>query len=222
MKNLKLVSQIICFIFLASCEFNQEIEDVNFELAEAMKADNNGILMIGEKTYVFNNNANETITKFVKKTKGYEFFYNQESLNIDKENGYQNFRVSEGNYIIENEATGEFLKFINFKESGDGVVTFDVIASNGTVLRDLTFNYPIDNAESSVNSRVTCVWCYAIPLIKLAEAVLDSIGDNLDSNCALAMNLCANGGGVPEVELTEGFFGSSCSVTCMPAPAPSN
>ena len=41
MKNLKLVSQIICFIFLASCEFNQEIEDVNFELAEAMKADNN-------------------------------------------------------------------------------------------------------------------------------------------------------------------------------------
>ncbi|REG92117.1 hypothetical protein [Algoriphagus antarcticus] len=217
MKTIKLVAVVCLAYFASACELDQTEIIPNDDLTQALENDNQGVLRIGEKTYIFNENSKGTITKFAGNSRKYEFLYDTESLNIKPDYQRENYRLTEDSFIIENELTGEYLKFVNVDESKSGTISFDVELSNGLKLENLNFVIPPNDSLGSANSRtdVACVLCYIYVFEKILDSILDQLGDNFDSNCALALNNCANSGGVAELKLSDGWFGSSCEVSCQ-------
>jgi len=47
--------------------------------------------------------------------------------------------------------------------------------------------------------------------MSLVIAIIDA---TTDSDCIKAVNACVDAGGKPSTTITEGFFSSSCTVTC--------
>jgi len=219
MKTIKIVA-IVCLAYFASaCDLDQTEIISNDDLTQALEDDNKGVLRIGENTYIFNGNSKGTITKFKGNSRKHEFFYDTESLNIKPENQQENFRLTENSFIIENEVTDEYLKLLNVDESKPGTISFDVELSNGLKLENLSLIIPPNDSLSSANSRtsvaVPCPVCW--PIAYVLAAILDELGDDAYSICALALTNCANAGGIAEMEATEGgwFTDSSCSVKCQ-------
>lgn len=206
-----------CGLLMFACVPENQPSVLEDALEEALKTPNNGVVTFGEKTYIFNQDPEQGISKFKNSSKVYDFSFSPESMPIDVNSTLENFRTSGDSFTIENEETGEFIRLVDIQEVAADRISFDVEASNGLSLEgfDLQLN---NNSSENSNLRTTTCWACLIPLIKLAEAIIDSIGDNIDSNCALAINSCANAGGVPDVELKDGWFEKSCSVECkMPS-----
>lgn len=141
-------------------------------------------------------------------------------MNIKPGSQYENFRLSDGSFIIENAVTDEYVKFVNIDESKPGIISFDVELSNGLKLENLNLAIPPSDPLGSANSRtsgvppVLCPWCWVG--IVVLDAILDSLDDDSYSICTLALVNCANAGGVAQTESTEGgwFSAGSCSVKC--------
>ncbi|SDC74527.1 hypothetical protein SAMN04488104_100526 [Algoriphagus faecimaris] len=203
-----------CGLLMLACVPENEPSVLEDALEEALKTPNNGVVTFGEKTYIFNQDSNQTISKFVKSSKAYDFTISPESMPIDVNSTLENYRTSGESFLIENEETGEFIRLVNIQEVSANEISFDVEASNGVNLEG--FNLQLNNisSENSNLRTTTCWWCIALPVLKLAEAIIDSLGPNIDSNCELAITTCASTGGIPEVELTDDWFGKSCSVEC--------
>ncbi|MCS5491502.1 hypothetical protein [Algoriphagus limi] len=210
-----------CGLLMLACVPENQPSVLEDTLEEALKIPNNGVVTVGEKTYIFNQDPNQGISKFVQSSKVYDFSFSPESMPIDVKSTLENYRTSGDSFIIENEETGEFIRLVNVQEISADKISFDVETSNGLSLEG--FNLKLNDIPSeNSNSRITtCWWCFALPVLKLAEAIIDSLGPNIDSNCELAITTCANAGGFPDVDLKEedGWFGkSSCSVECkMPS-----
>ncbi|SFT75309.1 hypothetical protein SAMN04489724_2029 [Algoriphagus locisalis] len=217
MKTIKLMALVCLAYFAFGCEFDQTEIILNDDLTQALEDDNKGVLRIGENTYIFNDNSKGTITKYKRNSRKHEFLYDTESLNINLENLQENYRLKDDSFIIENEVTDEYLKLLNVDESKPGTISFDVELSNGLKFENLNFTIPPSDSMGSANSRtsVACPWCW--PLAYFLAAILDELGDDVYSICALALNNCANAGGVAELEVTEGgwFSESTCTVNCQ-------
>lgn len=180
---------------------------------QALLEKNKGVLLFKDNTYIFNENSANTITKFVKDEKNYEFKYIQSSLNINEEEMYKKYRTDDDSYRINNQVTGEYIDILNLKENEDGSIEFDITSSSNITLNNLKLFYPIENSTNNINNRTEiCYWCIAIP-ISLIDAAIDLLSDTFDSNCSQAISSCGTNG-VANIEITEGWFSSSCTVEC--------
>lgn len=213
MKSLKKLSFGLIFIFAASCNLVEKEGGTLDDLDLALKSENLGVLKFENKTYVFNKNPQQSISKFVDQSKVSEFRFDRASLNL-KENSLENLRVVENTLQLTNHVTGEFIEFFNLNESEPGSLNFDVRTSTGVILTGLSYLGFDEASATSPNSRIqTCWYCYAVLAGAVLDSVLDSLGDNFDSNCSKAISACGDNG-VANVTITEGWFSSSCQVEC--------
>lgn len=197
----------------ASCSLlnEPELEEID-ELAIALEQNVLGTISIGDNVYLLNENENNSITKFVNRKKKYKFTYNESSLNLKDPKSEFNFRTETSNFRLENTETGEFIDMINIVSVTDDQIEFDIMTSEGVLLEDFIINAGVLNSGYE-NSRVECWQCYIYPALKLAEIIIDALGDNIDSNCAKAIESCGQEG-PKSVEITEGWFSNSCKVEC--------
>jgi hypothetical protein len=204
----------ILITFFSSCSIVEKESDlIEDDLTLTLKSENLGVLKFENKTYVFNKNPQESISKFIDKTKVGEFNYVESSLNL-KEESFENLRVVDDSFQITNSVTGEFIEVFNLSQDKDGLLNFDIKTSTGLTLEG--FNYLVPNAKSATASNArtqTCWLCWGIVLEKLAEVILDSVGDNFDSNCAKAIVACGENG-VANITIIDGWFVDSCEVEC--------
>ncbi|MCH7397340.1 hypothetical protein MM236_05040 [Belliella sp. DSM 107340] len=121
-------------------------------------------------------------------------------------------RSENSNFRFENRLTGEVIEMINIETVSENRLTFDILTSEGILLENFILDAETLSAEVE-NARLECWQCVIIPAIKLVEAILDTLGDNFDSNCAKAIESCGESG-PKSVEITEGWFSSSCKVEC--------
>jgi hypothetical protein len=215
MKSIELMAVVCLAYFASACEFDQTEIIPKDDLSEVLEDVKKGVLRIGENTYIFNDNSKGIITKFKGNSRKYKFLYDTESLNIKPDVEQDNYRLTEDSFQLANEVTGEYVKFVNVDESKSGFVSFDVELSNGLKLENVTLEIRQNNSLGSANSRTsTCYICGVWIAERVLDSILDSLSDDIGSNCALAMNLCFNGGGVPEMKMSDGWFSSSCEVSC--------
>jgi hypothetical protein len=214
MKNLNFLVLGILITFFSSCSIVEKesglIED---DLTLILKSENLGVLKFENKTYVFNKNSQGSISKFLDESKVGEFNFVESSLNL-KEDSFENLRVVDDSFQITNSVTGEFIEVFNLSQDKDGLLNFDIKTSTGVTLEG--FNYLVPNAKSAFfpNARTqTCWLCWGIVLEKLAEVILDSVGDNFDSNCSKAIVACGENG-VANITIIDGWFMDSCEVEC--------
>jgi hypothetical protein len=214
MKNLNILVLGILITFFTSCSIVEKesglIED---DLTLTLKSENLGVLNFENKTYVFNKNSQGSISKFLDESKVGEFNFVESSLNL-KEDSFENLRVVDDSFQITNSVTGEFIEVFNLSQDKDGLLNFDIKTSTGVTLEG--FNYLVPNAKSAFfpNARTqTCWLCWGIVLEKLAEVILDSVGDNFDSNCSKAIVACGENG-VATITIIDGWFMDSCEVEC--------
>ena len=214
MKNLNFLVLGILITFFSSCSIVEKESDlIEDDLTLTLKSENLGVLKFENKTYVFNKNSQGTISKFLDESKTGEFNFVESSLNL-KEDSFENLRVVDDSFQITNSVTGEFIEVFNLSQDKDGLLNFDIKTSTGVTLEG--FNYLVPNAKSAIfpNARTqTCWLCWGIVLEKLAEVILDSVGDNFDSNCAKAIVACGENG-VATITIIDGWFIDSCEVEC--------
>jgi hypothetical protein len=214
MKNLNFLVLGILITLFSSCSIVEKESDlIEDDLTLTLKSENLGVLKFENKTYVFNKNSQGSISKFLDESKTGEFNFVESSLNL-KEDSFENLRVVDDSFQITNSVTGEFIEVFNLSQDKDGLLNFDIKTSTGVTLEG--FNYLVPNAKSafSPNARTqTCWLCWGIVLEKLAEVILDSVGDNFDSNCAKAIVACGENG-VATITIIDGWFMDSCEVEC--------
>jgi hypothetical protein len=214
MKNLNFLVLGILITFFSSCSIVEKESDlIEDDLTLTLKSENLGVLKFENKTYVFNKNSQGTISKFLDESKTGEFNFVESSLNL-KEDSFENLRVVDDSFQITNSVTGEFIEVFNLSQDKDGLLNFDIKTSTGVTLEG--FNYLVPNAKSAFfpNARTqTCWLCWGIVLEKLAEVILDSVGDNFDSNCSKAIVACGENG-VATITIIDGWFMDSCEVEC--------
>ncbi len=214
MKNLNILVLGILITFFTSCSIvEKESGIIEDDLTLTLKSENLGVLNFENKTYVFNKNSQGSISKFLDESKVGEFNFVESSLNL-KEDSFENLRVVDDSFQITNSVTGEFIEVFNLSQDKDGLLNFDIKTSTGVTLEG--FNYLVPNAKSAFfpNARTqTCWLCWGIVLEKLAEVILDSVGDNFDSNCSKAIVACGENG-VATITIIDGWFMDSCEVEC--------
>ena len=213
MKILSFLVLGILTTFFSSCSLVEKENGVLDDLTPALNLENLGVLKFEDNTYVFNKNSAGSISKFIDKKKVREFNYVESSLNL-KEDSFENLRVIDDSFKITNRVTGEFIQVFNLSQNEGGFLNFDIRTSNGKSLEG--FNYLVPNVKSPIASNVrtqTCWICWGIVLEKLAEVILDSVGDNFDSNCAKAIVACGENG-VANITIIDGWFVDSCEVEC--------
>lgn len=214
MKNLNFLVLGILITFFSSCSIVEKESDlIEDDLTLTLKSENLGVLKFENKTYVFNKNSQGSISKFLDESKTGEFNFVESSLNL-KEDTFENLRVVDDSFQITNSVTGEFIEVFNLSQDKDGLLNFDIKTSTGVTLEG--FNYLVPNAKSAFfpNARTqTCWLCWGIVLEKLAEVILDSVGDNFDSNCSKAIVACGENG-VATITIIDGWFMDSCEVEC--------
>jgi hypothetical protein len=214
MKNLNILVLGILITFFSSCSIvEKESGIIEDDLTLTLKSENLGVLKFENKTYVFNKNPQGSISKFLDESKAGEFNFVESSLNL-KEDSFENLRVVDDSFQITNSVTGEFIEVFNLSQDKDGLLNFDIKTSTGVTLEG--FNYLVPNAKSAFfpNARTqTCWLCWGIVLEKLAEVILDSVGDNFDSNCSKAIVACGENG-VATITIIDGWFMDSCEVEC--------
>jgi hypothetical protein len=214
MKNLNFLVLGILITFFSSCSIVEKESDlIEDDLTLTLKSENLGVLKFENKTYVFNKNSQGSISKFLDESKTGEFNFVESSLNL-KEDTFENLRVVDDSFQITNSVTGEFIEVFNLSQYKDGLLNFDIKTSTGVTLEG--FNYLVPNANSAFfpNARTqTCWLCWGIVLEKLAEVILDSVGDNFDSNCSKAIVACGENG-VATITIIDGWFMDSCEVEC--------
>jgi len=213
MKILKIIVFSLMVALMASCSLVEKENKLTDDLTLALKSENLGILKHENKTYVFNKNAQNSISKFVDQAKVSEFKFVESSLNL-KEDSFENLRVSNNSFQITNSVTGEYIEVFNLVQNSEGVIGFDIRTSNGKTLKGYNYLVSSDIHINASNARTqTCWLCWGIVIERLAEAVLDSLGDDFDSNCAKAISACGENG-VANIELIDGWFQDSCTVEC--------
>lgn len=84
--------------------------------------------------------------------------------------------------------------------------TFDIYTSDGQLLPNVELNSSLITAK--------CPPCWvAAGVVATIEAIIEG---TTDSDCQTAIKECREAGGLPSTEIEDGFFGSSCKVTCNP------
>ena len=214
MKNLNFLVLGILITFFSSCSIVEKESDlIEDDLTLTLKSENLGVLKFENKTYVFNKNPQESISKFIDKTKVGEFNYVESSLNL-KEDSFENLRVVDDSFQITNRVTGEFIEVFNLSQNEGGSLNFDIRTSTGTTLEGFKYLVPSQKSATASTARTQTCWiCWGIVLEKLAEVILDSVGDNFDSNCAKAIVACGENG-VANITIIDGWFVDSCEVEC--------
>jgi hypothetical protein len=213
MKMLKKLVFSLGFAFMTSCSVIEIEGGITDDLNLALKSENLGVLKLENKTYVFNNNTQKSISKFENQFKVSEFKYDENSLNL-KEDSFENLRVKNNSFQITNSVTGEYIEILNLSENKEGVLSFDIRTSNGKTLKGFEYFSKNDTLTSSSNLRTqTCWLCWGVVLEALVESILDSLGDNFDSNCAKAISACGENG-LAKIQIIDGWFQDSCIVEC--------
>ena len=214
MKNLNFLVLGILITFFSSCSIvEKESGLTEDDLTLTLKSENLGVLKFENKTYVFIKNPQESISKFINKTKVGEFNYVESSLNL-KEDSFENLRVVDDSFQITNRVTGEFIEVFNLSQNEGGSLNFDIRTSTGTTLEGFKYLVPSQKSATASTARTQTCWiCWGIVLEKLAEVILDSVGDNFDSNCAKAIVACGENG-VANITIIDGWFVDSCEVEC--------
>jgi len=108
--------------------------------------------------------------------------------------------------ISNTEDLTEYYELRNIVET-NGLKTFDIHTSNGQILYDIELN---SSSSSMTQARSPWVWLGAA-VVAAVEAIMDG---TTDSDCQTAIKECREAGGLPSTTIEDGFFGSSCSVTC--------
>lgn len=119
--------------------------------------------------------------------------------------GYTTVQFQDKFRIVNSKNSSEYFEIVNVTKTSidksTELIEFDVIAVDGSVLQG--FEYTAAKA---------CPWCWvAGGVIKIIEVVVDA---TTDSDCIKAVNACVQAGGLPTTQIEEGFFSSSCTVTC--------
>lgn len=214
MKILNFLVLGILITFFSSCSLVEKESGLTVDdLTLTLKSENLGVLKFENKTYVFNKNPQGSISKFLDESKIGEFNFVASSLNL-KEDSFDNLRVVDDSFQITNSVTGEFIKVINLSQNEEGLLNFDIKTSTGVTLEGFDYLVPNPKSASASNARTqTCWLCWGIMIEKLAEVILDSVGDTIDSNCAKAIVACGENG-VANIEIIDGWFTDSCEVEC--------
>lgn len=214
MNKLKFLVLGILITFFSSCSLVEKESGLTEDyLTLTLKSENLGVLKFENNTYVFNKNPQGSISKFLDESKIGEFNFVESSLNL-KEDSFENLRVVDDSFQITNSVTGEFIEVFNLSQGKDGLLNFDIKTSTGVTLEGFDYLGPNPKSPSASNARTqTCWLCWGIVIEKLAEVILDSVGDSIDSNCAKAIVACGEDG-VANITLIDGWFTDSCEVEC--------
>ncbi len=112
--------------------------------------------------------------------------------------------IDDSTIRIENPSnTAEYYELRNIN-TVDDFKTFDIYTSDGQLLPNVQLNSSLLHAK--------CPWCWVVGgVVAVVEAVIEGTSD---SDCQTAVKECRGAGGLPSTEIEEGFFGTSCKVTC--------
>lgn len=155
-----------------------------------------GSLEYKNKTVLINK---DDFSMFQNDSLKYDFHYEGE-MDYNFEQTSEEVKISN---IDNNE---EFFKIQNVVIEDDRIV-FDVLTSDNQLYENI--NYYADSV--TLTEARACAWCWLIgPVVDAAVAIFS------ESDCQTAIKACLQAGGLPSTTITNGLFGSSCSVTCKP------
>jgi hypothetical protein len=211
---MKVLKNLTCLLLIAivivSCNENDEALEFQNELQHELSRFNKAVATYQDKTLVLKN-ENDLIMKFIGNELDYQFTYS----------GNTNAKLSDDfgkndseEITIENSETDEFITISNITLIDDNTARFDALTSSGVILSSIVINHENILYITNNNTSRACPPCVFGVVVLIAEVVIELADDDLDSNCNAAINACADNGGVPSVQLDEGWFSSSCTVTC--------
>jgi hypothetical protein len=146
---------------------------------------------------------NEVYSYFVNEQLQHKIIYNQD-ISKSSEEQFSLTIINNNTIRIENpNDSSEYYELRNVN-TVNGSKTFDIYTSDGQFLPNVELNSTMVQAK--------CPWCWvAGGVVAIVEAI---VGGTTDSDCQTAVKECREAGGLPSTEIEDGFFGSSCSVTC--------
>ncbi|OBX21336.1 MULTISPECIES: hypothetical protein [Bizionia] len=153
-------------------------------------------LIIGSNTYLLNSSGYHT--KYTNGIFKYDFKYSSPVSFT--------YTETQSEFKISNPKNNEFVKLSELKILNNDKTSFTLETSSGFIIEDVVLEH---------NSNKICWPCIIIPLAgEVIETIIESVGDNYDSNCALAIEACEFG--VQSIQIIDqGWFSSaSCTVIC--------
>ena len=144
---------------------------------------------------------------FIDEQLQYKVVYNQ-SLSKSSEPDFTLNIIDANTIRIENtNDNSEYYELRNVNTVNSSKI-FDIYTSDGQLLPNVELNSTLVQAK--------CPWCWATAgAIAIVEAIIEG---TTDSDCQTAIKECREAGGLPTTEIEDGFFGTSCKVTCNPKP----
>ncbi|WP_223032612.1 hypothetical protein [Hanstruepera marina] len=189
------------FTFFLSCstesENLKEIHENSTTATNLQKGTSVQKLKIGSNTYLLNPTGYHK--KYINGNFEYEFKFST-PLNYIYTETQNEFKITNG------DNSNQKIKLTNLIIIDNNNVSFDIETSSGYIVKNVVFEH---------NSNKVCWWCIIIPVVESAiESIIKSIGDNYDSNCALAIEACEFG--VQSIQIIDqGWFSpASCTVIC--------
>lgn len=153
--------------------------------------------------------SNDVYSYFVNKQLEHKITYNQD-ISKSSVDQFALTTINNNTIRIENpNDTSEYYELRDIK-TVDGSKIFDIYTSDGKYFPNVELNSTMLQAK--------CPFCWiAGGVVAIVEAIVEG---TTDSDCQTAVKECREAGGLPSTEIEDGFFSSSCKVTCDPKPEP--
>jgi hypothetical protein len=204
MKKLLQTFTVCTLIFMSSCSkdvldvsIDGEIQQIEENIDFKSRAKSNSYLQYqGIRIVALDDGRNLEYFEDFQLTQ--KFIYSG-NLNYKTKHDEQSYKII--NPLDEN----EFYEIFNAHVKNDKI-TFDVKTPEGLVLKNLKFHpkYKSNNQK--------CPWCWVGGAV---VAVIKTIAEESnDSDCETAIKQCMQAGDLPSTKIEEGFFDSSCDVSC--------
>lgn len=206
MKNtIKSIAGLLVFaLSLSSCSSEGEENLQLTALDQELKLDNNGVLEVASKTYIFQNTG-ETV-KFENANLEFEFRYSEElnfkTEKVEAKHPGETVRIS-------NPDTEEYMEFSHLEELNSGKFRFDVTLSNGQSFRNVLYNPKKEYNKFHIGGPYFEV---SSPLV---ESIVEMSQSELSTDCRAAVDLCAKTGGRPAVTIKKNIEWFTVPHTCL-------
>lgn len=206
MKTNFLKIAVIVFLIFTSCsdqtESKLEIESVDSELYRVTATHKNITAKqesLSGDVLIFNDNKLEQ--KFI--------YLDQEDKNT--EDIIVEYLDNNSIRITNANNTKQFIDVLDVLSTGTSI-DLGIETSEGLFLDNVHIQMS-ENVESKMQQR--CPPCIIIGIAGAVDIILAIVDASAESDCAVAINACTGAGGLPSTTITQGFFGTNCSVQCQ-------